>query len=162
MQGRPTVYSEAVAIEIYRLLIEGWSLRRICREEDQPGLSTVTNWLATPGHPFLEHYTRAREIQAELNADEIIDIADGLDGGSVIERRLKGRGDDAVEEVYLDNQATRNRIEARKWTASKLLPKKYGEKLDVTSGDEPIGALPDVLLGPLLKAYGESVNSDSA
>ncbi len=65
---------------------------------------------------------RAREAQAELRADEITDIADGAEHG-------------ASEAV----QAARLRVDARKWIAAKLLPKRYGDKLQHTGeGGGPI------------------------
>jgi hypothetical protein len=86
---------------------------------------------------FAEQYTRAREEQADTLADEIIDIADEQPeivvvtdrDGQVIEHKLDG--------AFLQWQ--KNRIEARKWTAMKLKPKKYGEKLGLHGVD---GAAP--------------------
>jgi hypothetical protein len=90
-------------------------------------------------HPeFAEKYTRAREEQADTHADAIIDIADEtpatnpvLDSdGSVIAVRM--------DSGYIAWQ--KNRIEARKWTAMKLKPKKYGDKLGLhgVEGAAPI------------------------
>lgn len=44
----------------------------------------------------------------------------------------------------VDSSMARVELDARKWFASKLLPKKYGDKLDVTSGGQ---ALPTPILG---------------
>lgn len=72
-----------------------------------PAPATIWVWLTK--HPdFQEQYTRAREAQAEFLADEIVEIADSaVDSDS--------------------SQAARVRIDARKWVAAKLRPKKYGE-----------------------------------
>lgn len=35
-------------------------------------------------------------------------------------------------------QRSKLRVDARKWVAAKLKPKKYGDKIDVTSGNEPV------------------------
>jgi hypothetical protein len=91
-----------------------------------PAQSTVYEWLLR--HPdFAEQYTRAREEQADTLADEIIHIADEQPEivvvtdktGKVIEHKLDG--------AFLQWQ--KNRIEARKWTAMKLKPKKYGDRV---------------------------------
>ena len=94
-------------------------------------MSTVMRWLAKAEHEeFREQYAHAREVQAEVRADEIVDIADATEGGS----------NEAV-------QSARLRVDSRKWIASKLLPKKYGDKIQHT-GD---GGGPVVLdLEPIL------------
>ncbi len=128
-KGRPSLYTEALAAKICRRLAEGESLRTICADRAMPGLSTVMGWLFDDKHEgFPEQYARAREAQAELRADEITDIADGVEHG-------------ASEAV----QAARLRVDARKWIAAKLLPKRYGDKLQHTGeGGGPIRVRPDL------------------
>lgn len=99
-------------------------MREICKGEEMPNKSTIFRWLAARPE-FCDQYARAREEQAETLADEIVDIADEDPG--VISR---GEGDRA--EVSVDSAAVahqRLRIEARKWVASKLKPKRYGDKV---------------------------------
>jgi hypothetical protein len=109
-------------------MVEGWSLRRICREmPGAPHLSTVCGWLADPGHPFSEQYARASALRAELQADEIVEIADGL---------LSGDGEDCSERVQRDRLG----VDARKWVAARMRPKRWGNKVDVGFGDAPDGA----------------------
>lgn len=78
---------------------------------------------------FVEQYARAREEQADTYADEIVAIAD--EPPDLVEKRNE---DGETVEVALDSAAIarqRLRIDARKWVASKLKPKKYGDKVDV-------------------------------
>jgi hypothetical protein len=91
-----------------------------------PGKATVFRWLGA-NEEFRDQYARAREAQAEALADEIIDIAD--DGHNDWMERNQG---DAAGWVQNGEamQRSRLRVDARKWVASKLLPKKYGDKLD--------------------------------
>lgn len=72
-----------------------------------------------------QKYARARERQADFLAQQIIEIAD--DG----RRDYKlGDGDSAEPLVDHDHIArARLRVDARKWAASKLAPKKYGDKV---------------------------------
>ncbi len=128
-KGRPSLYTEALAAEICRRLAEGESLRGICADKAMPAISTVMGWLFDGKHDgFSAQYARAREAQAELRADEITDIADGVEHG-------------ASEAV----QAARLRVDARKWIAAKLLPKRYGDKLQHTGeGGGPIRVRPDL------------------
>jgi hypothetical protein len=69
-------------------------------------------------------YTRAREEQADTNADEILQIADEMPPEYTDE---KGRTN--IDQTYLAWQ--KQRIEARKWTAAKLKPRKYGDRMAV-------------------------------
>ena len=127
--GAPTTYNEHTASVICIRIAEGESLREIVKTAGMPDRSAVYDWLLR--HPsFADQYTRAREEQADTLADEIIAIADeqpeiiavtDKKTGALIEHKLDG--------AFLQWQ--KNRIEARKWTAMKLKPKKYGDRMAV-------------------------------
>lgn len=126
--GRPSSYTTELADAICDRIAEGESLRAICRGEDMPAMSTVFRWLATD-EAFAEQYARAREEQAEALADEIVSISDEA------EVVTKQQGEDVV--LALDPTAVarnRLRVDARKWVAAKLKPKKYGERVAVDHG----------------------------
>lgn len=93
-------------------------MRTVCKEENMPCVATIFNWMRTKPE-FLEQYTRAKEESADAMAEEVIDISD--DGDYDIEIPQKVARD-------------RLRIETRKWLMSKMKPKKYSDKIDVTSG----------------------------
>lgn len=125
--GRPSVYTEATADAICERLADGESLRTICDSDEMPAKSTVFKWLAEKPE-FSDRYARAREAQADSLVDEMLDIAD--DGrNDWIERR----NDDGENIGWRENgEVIRRsvlRIDARKWMAAKLQPKKYGEKI---------------------------------
>lgn len=123
--GRPSDFTQEVASAICQRLIEGESLRAICRDEDMPAASTVCLWL-TVHKEFSEQYTRAREAQADALFDDVLDIADNA-RNDWMERRGE---DDAGWVANGENiQRSKLRIDARKWMAGKLQPKKYGEKV---------------------------------
>jgi len=121
MSGKST-YSDEVANEICSLLAEGKSLKKICEMDGMPSKATVFNWLST--YPaFLDNYTRAREAQADTLADEIVDIADDGKNDVILT-------EDGKEIINHDVVArSRLRVEARKWVAAKLKPKKYGDRI---------------------------------
>lgn len=118
------VFDQKVADIICIGLSEGMSLRQILKADKVgmlPAQSTVYEWLLR--HPsFAEQYARAREEQADTNADEILEIADEMPPEYTDE---KGRT--SLDVTYIQWQ--RQRIEARKWTAMKLKPKKYGDRV---------------------------------
>lgn len=128
--ARPTDYCQQVADDICQRLAEGESLRAICRDDEMPALSSVFRWL-TLHKEFSDQYARAREEQAEALADEIVGIAD--EECTTVRADKHGSHEDAegdVEVVFDATAVARNRlrVEARKWVASKLKPKKYGDK----------------------------------
>ncbi|EMT3045606.1 terminase small subunit-like protein [Neisseria meningitidis] len=116
--GRPTDYTKDMADNICEKISGGLSLRAICAEPGMPARGTVYRWLIENAD-FQDQYARAREKQADYFAEEIIEIADSAEAESA-----------AVSKAKLQ-------IDARKWAASKIAPKKYGDKteLDVKSSD---------------------------
>jgi hypothetical protein len=130
--GRPTLYNEALAAKICTRLAEGESLRTICQSDDMPGRSTVMAWLVD-NEAFQDQYARARELQADLYAAEVVEIADRV--LPAIKRTIKGTGKKkSVEEQHGDAvDRSRLMMDARKWYAAKLAPKKYGERLDLNA-----------------------------
>lgn len=122
--ARPSDFTQEKADAICARLVEGESLRSICRDEAMPALSTVFKWLReAPG--FSDQYARAKEEQADTLADEIVDIADEA------ETAVKDMGDGHTAVVFDSTAVARNRlrVDARKWVAAKLKPKKYGDKI---------------------------------
>lgn len=125
--GRPTDYNDQVADLICERLADGESLRSICADEAMPSKATVFRWLGKH-KAFQDQYARAREEQAESFADEMVAISDER------ETKIIMAGEDEAVVVFDATAVARNRlrIDARKWVASKLKPKKYGDRLDST------------------------------
>ena len=132
MRGRPTIYTDELADEICSLLAGGMSLVNIGKMEGMPNPDTVYTWAKENRSGFTEKYTKARITQAHHLAEEIIQIAD--DGTNDF---MKNKDGDEVPDYELV-QRSRLRIDARKWYASKLAPKIYGDKLAI-GGDESAG-----------------------
>jgi len=119
------VFTQDIADEICFRLAEGQSLRQICRDEKMPVMSTVLLWVLQDKN-FAEQYRHAREIQADVMFDEVIDIADdGSNDWTEIETK-SGRVIEVADHEHINR--SRLRVETRKWYISKVLPKKYGEK----------------------------------
>lgn len=116
--GRPTDYTKDMADKICEKIANGRSLRSICAEDGMPPMKTIYRWLEA-NEEFRHQYARARDKQADYFAEEIIEIADSAEAESA-----------AVSKAKLQ-------IDARKWAASKIAPKKYGDKqeIDVKSSD---------------------------
>ena len=134
--GRPTTYTQEIADEICERLSNGESLRKICRDDHMPQESTVRGWVIYDRENFYAQYTKAREIQAMRWAEEILEISD-----DPAERTMEGKIDTG------DVNHKRLRVDTRKWLLSKVLPKVYGDKLDLTSAGEKVGLSININLG---------------
>lgn len=130
--GRPSTYSKDLALDICVRLAEGSPLTRICRAPNMPTLATVYRWLADERYAeFRDMYARAREDQADTLADEIIEISD--DGSN--DTYVDANGNEKVDNDVV--QRSKLRVDARKWVAAKLRPRKYGDKVtnELTGAD---------------------------
>jgi hypothetical protein len=122
--ARPSLYCIEIADEICERISEGESLRAVCRDDRMPNKATVFRWLIAH-QEFSDQYACARDTQADVLADEIIDIADeSMNDSFVDENGITRTNQDAIARSRL-------RVDARKWVASKLKPKVYGEKSSV-------------------------------
>lgn len=143
--GAPTTYTEEIAAEILTRISNGESLRSIVKDDHMPAQSTVYMWLLRDER-FAEQYARAREEQAETMADEIVAISDEQpDMDPIIDKNTGEVVEMRMHSAYVQWQ--KNRVDARKWVASKLKPKKYGDKLDVTSDGQKVGLAINIDLG---------------
>lgn len=149
--GRPSKYSQDLADEICNRLAGGESLRSICRDDGMPAQQTVYVWL-NRDKAFQDQYARAREEQADTHADEIIAIADEDPEVNHIRDKDGNVVDIKIDSGYVAYQ--KQRIEARKWTAAKLRPKKYGDRVTHAGDDESPLVLENNMnvFGELLKA----------
>jgi hypothetical protein len=124
--GRPSLYSHAIAKRICDEMSQGKSLRRICEAEGMPSCSMVYRWLESR-ESFREQYARAREEQADHYAAEIIELADTCREGTKTKQTKDGTFIETGDMV----ERSRLQIDARKWYASKVAPKKYGDMKQV-------------------------------
>jgi hypothetical protein len=147
VKARQTQHGDTMTItpetfdRICEQLAEGQSLRAICREPGMPSVWTVLRYVdASP--EASQQYARARELQAEFFAQDIVDISDDatndymktVDADGVVGYKLNG-----------ENIArSKLRVDSRKWIASRILPKKYGDKTLV--GSDPDNPLPQAFV----------------
>lgn len=116
--GRPEVYSEELADRICAAVAQAnCGLRKLLADEpDFPSLPTVQSWMTKHAY-FFNAYTHAKGDQLRAMAEDIVDIA-------------------ADEDI--DVNARRLMVDTRKWLLAKLIPRTFGDKLDVTSGGEAL------------------------
>src|SRR5678815_5757330 len=115
--GRPTTFTEEMADRLCDWIADGKSLRSFVFEnDDTPTHSTIFKWL-TQQPLFAERYSRAREVQAHADADRINAIVEAVEGRT------------------LTSDQARVMTDALKWTASRRLPKVYGDKMQLSGQD---------------------------
>jgi hypothetical protein len=86
-----------------------------------------------------EAYTRAREQQQHLRADEILAIADNSTNDWLDHETKNGR----IVRVFDHEHAKRTdlRIKTRMWLMTRFAPKTFGDRLQLDAGQETIEAL---------------------
>lgn len=105
--NEPALIDEKLIMRVISRLPHEPTLKVILKDE---GISAKRFFDYLLEHPRYDaSFALAQSARAELLADEIIDIAD----------------------TESDPQRARNRIDARKWVASKLKPNKFGDRIDV-------------------------------
>lgn len=108
--GRKSSHTPDVEETILARIMVGESLRSILSDKGMPHLATVFRWL-DERPDFAIKYARAREIQADAMDDLILTTAN--------------------KSTPESSPADRVKIMAYQWRASKLAPKKYGDKLQL-------------------------------
>ena len=135
--GRPSRYTNKLADKICKMIAEGQSVRSICAKKDMISMQTFFRWLRE-NEKFREQYARACEERSYMHAEEIIEIADDATN-DYMEQHDES---DELTGYKLNGeniQRSRLRIDTRKWLMSKLNPKVYGDKLDMTTNGNDIG-----------------------
>lgn len=115
---------------VFKEIENGSSLRLACQKNKIPP-KTFYEWI--DGDPDKsKQYAQALELRAELKFESIED-----DYTAEPQRDAEtGR----IDPAWVNLQ--RLKIDAKKWELSKMMPKKYGEKLDITSKGEQVQAPP--------------------
>jgi hypothetical protein len=121
VNGATTRDTGELVVAICAAIAGGSSMDKACKEH---GSSSSSFWRAIHGDPLqLERYEAALMARAERHAGQIVELAD--ERPPIHEGRYDG--------AYVQWQ--RNRIDARKWVAARLLPKRYGDRVEVTGPD---------------------------
>lgn len=97
----------------------GRSLRQVCQDDGMPDFRTVQRWIVSDGQ-FAVRYARARMAQADVLFDRMEAVEEAVSAGT------------------MDSHAARVVLDSMRWRASKLAPKIYGDRLDVSVSDSRI------------------------
>jgi hypothetical protein len=118
--------------EIISLISDkGLSVRNILKQDDMPSSKTFYVWLDTD-EVKVKQYAHACEKRADAIFEDILTIADD----TTRDKKTTKDGEDITDNEVI--QRSRLRVDARKWMVSKMNPKKYGDKIDMTTGGDKI------------------------
>lgn len=123
--GRPTIFTQELANRICELVsTHSFGLKKLSKVyDDIPSADTINNW-RSKYTDFSVQYAEAKRKQADLLAEEVIEIAD--DGQNDWMETVDDEGGIAWKINGEHVQRSRLRMDARKWLAGKLAPKIYG------------------------------------
>jgi hypothetical protein len=133
--GNVTSYTPELAEEICERIASGETLRAITRDPHMPSYRSVYRWRdANPD--FASRIARARDCGFDVIAEETIEIADNAANDTIV----TDRGEQPNSEWI---SRSRLRVETRLKLLAKWSPRKYGEKIDVTTGNESLNLTPE-------------------
>lgn len=136
--GRPTKYTPELANKICAEISSGKSLTRVLKQEGMPGATAVFSWLAKYDD-FAKNYARATDERVEVIVEEGFDIVDDASNDYMEDNYQKGKTPGYT--INGENiQRSKLRADYRKWYASRMKPKKYGDKLDMTTNGKDLPA----------------------
>lgn len=149
----PIPQRAVIAQQVFAEMRQGLSAYKACVKVGVPQ-GTFNGWL-NEDRALAEDYARAREELHEFIAAEIIAIAD-----APVPSTEKGGADPAAV------QKQRLQVDARKWLLSKLAPKKWGDKIEVSGdADNPlkIERIERVVVGEVIeqRAIEKKIDDDA-
>lgn len=121
---KPCTYTEELGKEIcHKIACTPRGIHFLCKKyEHWPKPRVIFEWLVK--FPlFKEQYLLAKKLQVETLIDEILAIADDSSG----DFKVNDKGNLVPDSEHINR--SRLRVDTRKWIASKLVPKLYGDKI---------------------------------
>jgi len=131
IMGRPAKWpmGDPIWQQIVDKVSSGKSVSTVLRDQGMPTWTSFQSMLASDDQ-LRAAYDKAVQDRADRLADEILQLSD-----EVMPEGLEG----AMASAWV--QQKRMQVDARKWIASKLKPRTYGDRIDMTVRDERISVL---------------------
>ena len=127
---------DKVFLDIIQQIELGRSVKNILDDPSYPiSRTTFYNWL-NENPERIELYKNATEVRADYIADEVLEIADDRSRDYYYD--VNGNRQQSMVAVNRDTL----RIKSRQWAVGTMNPRKYGSKVDVTSGGDKLKIVP--------------------
>jgi|TARA_R100000306_G_C4322254_1_gene115763 hypothetical protein len=110
---------DLVWLEVTQRLADGESLRNICKDDHMPATATMYRWLAKASDKVRDQYAHAMDLRGQNFGEKVTDIADSI------------LSDDSI-----DPNRARVAVDALKWAAARLSPKRYGDRIQAEVSGE--------------------------
>jgi hypothetical protein len=131
--AQESTYTPELADEICERIANGETLRAICRDSHMPTYRSVYRW--REAYPeFASRLAHARDCGADVIAEEALEIADTTKLGERTEDSEQGKK--VVREDMLGHRKLQ--IETRLKLLAVWFPRKYGQRIDMTTGGESL------------------------
>ena len=106
--------------KITDLIVSGRSLKSILRDKNMPGINTFFKWVDS-SEIKKNQYARAMELRAEMKFESIMEDYE--------EEPQRDSESGRIDSAWVALQ--RLKIDSKKWELSKLMPKKYGDRIEL-------------------------------
>jgi hypothetical protein len=148
---RPVQYTQEMAELYLQRMRDGESCLAISRELSMPSTDTIWHWNhGRKGAPptFCDEYAKARKAQADMFAGQVLEIADAMDQRvhDAMVAALEALPEDASDAekrkaVFFakkrSTDAAKEQISARKWTAGRMHPSNWGDRMALQHETDP-------------------------
>ena len=121
---------ESVWESIFMRMVSGKSLAAIIKEDDTLPCHMTLYRIMERDDKIKAAYQKAVDMRAETLAEAILELSD---------QEMPAHLEGSAANAWVQHQ--RLRVDARKWTASKLKPRVYGDNLQVQVTDERISVI---------------------
>ena len=124
---------EAIKIILHEISENGRSVRNILENRDKsklPARSTFNKWLSKDS-ALVDQYARACELRAELKFESIED--------DYMAEPQRDPETGRIDPAWVNLQ--RLKIDTKKWELSKMMPKKYGDRIEVDQKTELVSSI---------------------
>jgi|GEM_PF-2955632 len=105
--------ADAQMFEFIRRTADGESMRSICDDNHMPSTTTICTWLSKADDGVLEQYARAMDLRGQRFGERVAELSEKV-----------------LETPDLDPNRARVAMDGLKWSAARLSPKRYGDRIE--------------------------------
>lgn len=133
--AQESTYTLELADEICERIANGETLRSICRIAGMPSYRSVYRW--REAYPeFASRLAHARDCGGDVIAEETLAIADEGSNDTIVTEHGEKPNSEWIARSKL-------RVETRLKLLAVWFPRKYGQRIDMTTGGESLNMTPD-------------------